>query len=223
MKVYTSIISRHEGHWGMFTSFQVAASTAVLAGIQPMLAPHVGDSLVSRARNNVITQFLNTDAEYLFTVDDDIGIPAESIVELIKADKDIIGGFYRLKQDPTPDENGEISLVDSIAFRGKEPFNFYDKKPVEVQYISNGCVMHKRKFIEEMVAHYPELYYKANQSGEDRWALYQPYVYNNEYLSEDWAFCQRAIDKGYKMYMHTGILCSHWGLRDYSFKELLEG
>jgi len=206
----------------MFTSFQVAASNATQAGIMPMLAPHVGDSLVSRARNNVISHFLKTDADYLFTVDDDIGIPHDSIIKLIEADKDIIGGFYRLKQDPKPDENGEFKLVDHIAFRGKEPFNLNSNTPVEVKYISNGCVMHKRSFIESMVSLYPELYYKENQTGEDRWALYQPYVYNNEYLSEDWAFCQRAMDKGFKMYMHTGVLCSHWGLKNYSFQELLE-
>ena len=102
-----------------------------------------------------------------------------------------------------------------------ESFVLGEGEPVEVYHISNGCVMHKRKFIEEMCAHYPELEYAENISNKQRFALYQPYIYNNEYLSEDWAFCQRAIDKGYKMYMHPQVLCDHWGLQRYGFENLL--
>lgn len=217
-KIYVSVISRHEGHWAMFTAFQNAAGYAIQKGHQPMLAPHVGDSLVSRARNDCLAEFLKSDADYLFTLDDDIAMPATALVDLVEADKDIIGGFYRLKKDPAKDN----SLVDLIAFRGKGPFNLHDQEPVEVTYISTGCCLYKRSFIEEMVEHYPDLHYVENLTGNDRWALYQPYVYNNEYLSEDWAFCQRAIDKGYTMWMHTGVLCDHWGLSNYSFKDLLE-
>lgn len=217
-KIYVSVISRHEGHWAMFTSFQNAAAAAIMKGHQPMLAPHVGDSLVSRARNNCLAAFLQSDADYLFTLDDDIAMPPNTLVDLIEADKDIIGGFYRLKKAIEDGDN----LVDLIAFRGKEPFDLTEQKPVEVSYISTGCTMLKRSFVEKMVELYPELHYLENGTHEDRWALYQPYIYNSEYLSEDWAFCQRAIDKGFKMWMHTGVLCDHWGLAKYGFKELLE-
>lgn len=220
-KIYTSVISRHQGHWAMFSAFQTAAAVASHAGHIPMLAPHVGDSLCCRARQNALAHFLKSDADYLFTLDDDVAIPENALVDLINADKDIIGGFYRLKKNPPAGE--EFSIADYIAFRGLVPFNLNDNEPVRVKYISNGCIMHKRKFIEDMVNHYPELLYKENETGNDRWALYQPYVYNNEYLSEDWAFCQRAIDKGYEMWMHTGVLCDHWGLQKFGFHELLNG
>jgi len=218
-KIYVSIISRHQGHWAMFTAFQNAAAVAIQAGYAPMLAPYVGDSLVSRARNNALGHFLKTDADYFFILDDDIAIPPHTLTTLIEANKDMIGGFYRLKKEIPKDI--EWHLADMIAFRTREEFSFNKNRPVEVQYISTGCVMHTRKFIEEMVAHYPDLHYLENSTGDDRYALYQPFVHKQEYLSEDWAFCQRALDKGYKLYMHTGIQCDHWGLRKFEFGEVL--
>jgi len=218
-KIFVSVISRHDGSWAMYTAFQNAASYAIQKGYAPILAPHIGDSLVSRARNHALAKFLRTDADYLFTLDDDIAMPPDTFVKLIEADKDMIGGFYRLKKSPEKDK--PLELGEMLAFRGMNDFNLDSNEPVEVQYISTGCVMHKRSFIEEMVAHYPELAYKENITKEDCWALYQPYIYEQEYLSEDWAFCQRAIDKGYKMWMHTGVLCGHWGLYNYDVQELL--
>ena len=49
-----------------------------------------------------------------------------------------------------------------------------------------------------------------------------PYIYHNEYLSEDWAFCQRAMDMGHKIYMHSGVQCGHWGLFNYKFDQLTD-
>ena len=219
-KIYVSIISRHEGHWGMFTAFQQAAGYAVNYGYQPLLAPLVGDSLVSRARNTSLRNFLDTDCDWFFTLDDDIAMPPETFIKLIQADKPMVGGFYRLKK--LPPEGDDWNIRDMIAFRGLNAFVLGDDDLVEVDYISTGCVMHKRSFIEEMVAHYPELAYKENVTLRDMSALYQPYVYNEEYLSEDWAFCQRALDKGYKLYMHSGVLCVHWGLYQYGFNEIMK-
>lgn len=217
--VYVNVITRHTGHWAMFNAFQGAAGHASQAGFKCMLAPHVGDSLVSRARNNSMADFLESDAGWFFTLDDDVALPAHAITALINANKDCIGGMYRLKRELTEDEN----LIDGIAVRGKENFVFGQEEPAEVYYISGGCVMYKRKFIEDMVKHYPELEYVENLSKKKRWALYMPYIYNNEYLSEDWAFCQRALDKGYKMYILPNVCCDHWGLRNYSISSALSG
>ena len=216
--IYTSVISRHQGHWAMFTAFQQAAGYALQHGYRPLLAPHVGDSLVSRARNNCIGQFLESDAEYLFTLDDDIALPEHALVTLADAGKEMIGGFYRLKQSTA----GKDNIRDMIAFRMKEDFNLGQEEPTEVQYISSGCVMHTREFIEKMIEEYPELHYVENITGKDRYALYQPYIYKEEYLSEDWAFCQRALDKGHKLYMHPKVLCDHWGLYKYDFNEIMD-
>lgn len=216
--IYVNVITRHTGHWAMFNAFQGAAGYASQHGYKCMLAPHVGDSLVSRARNNSMSDFLDSDAGWFFTLDDDVAIPHNTLVDLITANKDMIGGIYRLKKEV--DLNNPA--VSGVAMRGKEGFVFGQTEPAEVYYISGGCVMYKRSFIEEMVKHYPELEYVENLTKKPRYGLYIPYIYNGEYLSEDWAFCQRALDKGYKLYILPNVLCDHWGLRNYTFEELLK-
>jgi hypothetical protein len=213
--VYCSIISRNLAFWNMYMSLQVAATTlGQQLGIRLQLAPLVGDSLVSRARNTALANFLESDAEWYFTLDDDISLPADGLVKLIEADKDIIGGFYRLKQafdETTPN---------AFAVRWLNDGTIDMDSVVEVMYASSGCIMHKRSFIEQMVKDYPELHYKNNVDGADRWMLYQPFVYKNEYLSEDWAFCQRARDMGHSIWLHGGVRCDHFGIKNYSFSEL---
>jgi hypothetical protein len=55
----------------MFNAFQAAAGFAAQHGYRCMLAPHVGDSLVSRARNNSYADFLDSEAGWFFTLDEE--------------------------------------------------------------------------------------------------------------------------------------------------------
>lgn len=214
-RIYCSIISRNLAFWNMYMSLQVAASE--LGKSKQMviqLAPLVGDSLVSRARNTALANFLETDCDWLFTLDDDISLPAKALTKLVDADKDIIGGFYRLKQA----FNEENENAFAVRWLGDGDLTM--DSITEVQYVSSGCVLYKRAFIESMVKDHPELYYKNNVDGKDRWMLYQPFIHNNEYLSEDWAFCQRARNKGHKIWLHGGVRCDHFGIKNYSFDEI---
>ena len=92
--IYVSVITRHTGHWSMFQAFQNAAGYAMKKGYRCMLAPHVGDSLVSRARNNCLADFLQTDAGWFFTLDDDIAIPQETFPKLVECNLPIVGNPY---------------------------------------------------------------------------------------------------------------------------------
>jgi len=217
--VYMGIVSRNLAHWGMFTATQQATNhIQQTLGMRVMLAPFVGDSLVSRARNEAFAAFLYSKCKYFLFVDDDIAIPVDGITKLVQAEKDIIGGLYRLKR-----EDKVLAARALSPFSVKEKHNSPDQI-VEMQYISTGCFMITREMAQTMWDSYQELAYTANEKETDkeRVAVFQPYIYNGEYLSEDWAFCQRAIDIGYKIYGHCGVLCSHWGLSEYNFKGISE-
>lgn len=214
--VFVTVCSRNTGYWHMFTSFQVAAAhLGENLGIRCRLHPHIGDSLISRARCIMLHRFLESDCDYLFTLDDDIELKPDAMTKLIQADRDIVGGIYRLKRK-------EVRTNPyAIRFLNENKTIEYDEV-AEVNYLSTGCIMHKREFIEKFVRQYPNLWFYENLSGNKIPALYMPYIYNNEYLSEDWAFCQRAIDKGHKIWLHGGVQCVHWGLYPYSIDDLTE-
>lgn len=218
--VYCSIISRHNGFWNMYTSLQAAAAHMMETHNMVLhLAPHIGDSLVSRARNASLANFLESECDYLFTLDDDIALPTDGLSKLLDADKDIVGGLYRLKK-PIGDET-DIKHLMALRLKPGSDLNIGWNEVKEVTYLSNGCIMHKRSFVEQMVKDYPHLKYVQNRTQKDQWALYMPFIYNNEYLSEDWAFCQRALDTGHKIWVHTNVLCSHMGMAEFKWDDLM--
>jgi hypothetical protein len=210
--VYASICSRNTAYWNMVTAFQMAANhLGKNTGVMCKLAPYVGDSLISRARCISMANFLESDSDWLLTLDDDIELPEDGLTKLLEADKDCIGGIYRLKGKMTSNpyairwQPGQQVDIDEIA---------------EVTYLSTGCMLYKRSFIEDLVSKYPDLYFNENMTDRQVSALYMPYIYNGEYLSEDWAFCQRAMDVGYKMYVHGGVHCVHWGMAPFKIEDL---
>jgi len=213
--IFLSVITRHTGHWPMFNSVQMAAGEAHSKGYKVGIYPHVGDSLVSRARNTSLMKFINSDYDYYFTLDDDIGIPSNTLWKLADYNLPLVGGMYRLKQPVTKDTPS--NAIVAIRAKANHDFSLFEDKLVEVDYLSGGCMMHTKQFCIEMTEHYPELKYSENITKKIIYALYQPYIYNDEYLSEDWAFCQRALDKNYKIYLDTSIRCDHWGLFNYNF------
>lgn len=212
--VFVSVCSRNTAYWHMVTAFQVAANElGKKLKIPCLLSPYIGDSLISRARCMALFAFLKSDCKWLFTLDDDIALPAQAMVKLIEADKDMVGGLYRLKSQTVNRNPFAIRFLNEDVHVGKDSVH-------EVQYVSTGCVMHKRSFIEKLVSQYEDLYFSENLTGRKVPALYLPFIYNHEYLSEDWAFCQRARDVGHKIYMHSGVQCGHWGLHNFKPSDL---
>lgn len=201
-------------------SLQKAMQYAAKHKITSSLVPRVGESLICRARQNTLVDYMGREFDYLFTVDDDIEIPIDCIVKLVESGKDIIGGFYRLKKDH------EAHTAIRPLYGNKTPLSdvFKNGSIHQVQYISTGCMLVASRVIHEMVKKYPELEYDQNITFKKAYAFYQPFIHTHpsgfrEYLSEDWAFCQRATDAGFKVWADGSVRCGHWGLIKYDFEE----
>lgn len=213
--VYVGIPSRTKGFWDAYTNLLNACTIAGREGIFCTLDPHVGSSLICRARQNITYKFLfeNTKAEYFLQIDDDIALPPNAIVDLVNAidnGADVVGGLYSLKS-----KAGLIAmrmLDTSRQFKVGE----LDSAVIEVQYVATGCFMQSRKTVVDAWDHYkPSRSYVDNHDKKERVALYTPFIHRGEYLSEDYAYCQRLKDMGKKIWAHTGVRCGHWGLAQY--------
>ena len=212
--VYISVCSRQHAEWGAILKLQEAMQVARSEGISTTLAPRVGESLICRARQNSLYDFYKRKFDYLFTIDDDVEVPMDVITKLVKADKDIIGGFYRLK-----DKSKALTAVRLLNGKIDFPEIFKKNLTLEVKYLSTGCMLVKRNVVKKMMKAYPELKYTANITNNKQYAFYMPYIHNDEYLSEDWAFQQRAHEVGFKSWADGSIRCGHWGLVKYDFED----
>jgi len=184
------------------------------------------DSLISRVRNVHISMFLNEykDCDYFVSLDSDLEIvncyhTNNIFTKLLSHDKDFVGALYALKQPLGPPRTSSVPL-DPTVERTNIPF---DKGLLPIRWLSAGCWCLKRSAVEKMVQSYPELNYVGddNVTGKPIHGLYNPEIFDIEdgstkmkfkkYLSEDWSFCQRFLDKGGEIFADTSIVLRHIG------------
>ena len=190
-----------------------------------------GDSLVSRSRNTLTADFLESDCTHLLFIDTDLIFSSEQVARLLAHDKDIVAGFYPKKQE------GPVQWVCNAHLGEPRPIGPDGLQ--EVRYMGTGFILVKRCVFERMIARYPELAFKADHRDRiehDFWsvgvyrdasAYNTPEVQPGRYLSEDWLFCQRALDCGFQVWGDTRVVLKHVGQAIYPLRsqeaELLSG
>lgn len=192
-------------------------------GIHHEMYLPAGDSLVTRARNDVVARFLDTLSSHLLFIDSDIIFTPDDVIRLLSVDLDVVGGLY-------PKKGIDWGQVNAAAARGARDLADYSVRYVvnvtaaqmpgigecvAVDALGTGFLMVARSVIERMRDAYPETHYLSDddgpESGGDRWALFDAVIHGKRYLSEDFTFCLRARQLGIQPYAHTGIALGHVG------------
>ena len=184
---------------------------AAKLGINYSIDTMVNESLITRGRNNLVAKFIfNQAATHLMFIDVDLGFDAESILRLLVANQDVVGGVYPMKRIPI---RYVINTVPNPVVHGDL---------VEVSTLGTGFMCVKRHVIENMIAAHPELKYRDNIGIGPQ---YEPHMYglfdtmidpDGNYLSEDWTFCYLWRLMGGKVFADTGIKLDHTGYHKYA-------
>ena len=180
-------------------------------GVNYSIDTMVNESLITRGRNNLVAKFLfNQAATHLMFIDVDLGFDAESILRLLCANQDLVGGVYPMKRIPI---RYVINTVPNPQVIGDL---------VEVSTLGTGFMLIKREVIEKMIAAHPELKYRDNIGIGQQ---FEPLMYglfdtmidpDGNYLSEDWTFCYLWRLMGGKVFADTGIKLDHTGYHKYA-------
>jgi hypothetical protein len=188
------------------TSFLRFILLAQQAGLNWSLDTMVNESLVTRARNNLMAKMMtNTQATHFMFIDADIRFQPESILQMIACDKDVIGGLYPKKALPV---NYVINLRPETKVQG-DIFT--------VDTMGTGFLLFKRSVYETLIKAHPETKY-VDDVGLGK--QYEPMMYSifdceiderGHYLSEDWLFCRRWAKLGGEIWAHGKVLLNHIG------------
>ena len=189
-----------------FTSFLRFILMANKMGLQWSLDTMVNESLVTRARNNLMAKMMtNKAATHFMFIDADIRFQPESVFQMLAADKDVIGGLYPKKALP-------IQYVINV-----KPGTTIENDIFPVDTMGTGFMMFKRHVYEELCAAYPECKY-VDDVGLGK--QFEPFMYSifdteideaGHYLSEDWTFCRRWAKQGGQIFAHSKVLLNHSG------------
>lgn len=181
-----------------------------------------GDALISRSRSLAASAFLRSSADVLLTIDSDIWFPEGDAIALCQKamEYDLIGALYMTRA---------LETQPAMMLPQDEPVVFAaNSQPVAVPFISTGFMAVHRRVFESLAPTLPLCHQTWKQNGTDTsfWPFYMPYCIEWPkdgylYLSEDWAFCQRAKDAGYKVYLDPSIRLGHVGTRMYTLEDLL--
>jgi hypothetical protein len=169
----------------------------------------IGDSLVSRGRNNLVHFFLKSDHTHLLFIDADLSFGPQIAERLLSHDKDIVCGWYPKKQ------------LEFAPVYNKLPAASIDPETalLEVRHAGTGMMLIRRNVIERMIEAHPELRYRRApdeaHGGEYSHDLFSVGVVNEEYLSEDWYFCDRWRKLGGQVWVDTKCGAKHLGLIEY--------
>lgn len=200
-----------------------------------------GDSLITRARNSLVHDFLKTDATHLVFIDADIEFDPMDVFRIVSTDKEIVAGSYPIKkvfvnqlaqgiQNGTVDikdldsiENHLTNYVihaqkpDEIAVSKKETIEIVNGI-AEVYEVGTGFTAIKREVFEKMIEAYPEIKYYEDKELDTpkeqriRYSFFDTLIdEDGRYLSEDYAFCKRWRDLGGKIYLAPDVILNHSG------------
>jgi hypothetical protein len=192
------------------------------------------ESLITRARAYLCDEFLRSDCTHLMFIDSDIEFQPLDVLALAHLNKDIAGGPYPKKtiaweKVKRAVESGyaKDNPADLSQFIGDYVFNpepgatsIQLDEPAPVLEIGTGFMMIRRDVFEKFRPAYPELEITPDHNrtehfnGSRQINMYfdtQIDPVTNRYLSEDYAFCQRARKIGLKVWLCPWMELKHSG------------
>jgi hypothetical protein len=191
-----------------FMSYIKWSNTARQLGLDWTVETMTNESLISRARNTLVSKFLFTkESTHLMFVDADIGWEPWHLLVMLDAQKDVIGGLYPMKSLPIK------WCVNGIP---GQPEPAPEASLIEVSKTGTGFMLIKRDVFEKLDAHPATKPFK-NDIGLD--PALDPYmktyfdtaVREGRYYSEDWTFCENWRDIGGQVWVDKRVLLRHTG------------
>jgi hypothetical protein len=225
---------------GIYTKSSTDLAAAALKyGVECRFFFLFNESLITRARNYLVDEFMRSDCTHLMFIDSDIGFDPTDVLALAAiaepgSDKEIVCGPYPKKaiawekikravdkgfadDDPGVLEKYVGDYVFNPANGAKE---IRLDQPVEVLEGGTGFMMIQRSAFEKYAEAYPEFSYKPDHvrtkhfDGSREIMAYFDCIIDPDskrYLSEDYMFCQWSRKAGVKVWMCPWMKLTHMG------------
>jgi len=167
------------------------------------------DALISRSRCAAASEFLRSDAALMVMIDHDISWKEgdlERLARQVLTTRAVVGGAYSKRS---------FGRGVPVRLSGDAEHSLGEDRLVEAEYLSAGFLGIHRQVFTKMSEQLP-------LTTEDFWPFFLPMLSDPrefgerpEYLSEDWAFCERARILGMPLYLDLFPTLEHQGTHAY--------
>jgi len=198
------------------------------------------DSLITRARNKLVAQFLETDHTHLFFIDADISFQPDDFIRVLNLDKPISTAPYPIKKMERL-KDGDASLGWCVNFPvGKYNFKDNENGYKICDYAGTGFMCIQRSVFQTILKKYPQIEYltevivrlddNGKVNGKKEYAFFDCGIQgqgiledkNNtkRYLSEDFYFCALWQQCGGEIWTDITSELKHIGIKTYERKPI---
>jgi hypothetical protein len=159
------------------------------------------ESDIVRGRGRIVHEFLQTHADGVLMLDDDMHWNVDGVRRLLEIPgmKHVVGGVYSKRKVEGglvylgPQEEEHALVPDAVSVRG----------------VGGGMMLIWREALA-LAMDQPDVDVICNDKRP--WAtVFQQVVMGGDYLSEDYAFCERVRRGGGKVWLHRGVRPGHRG------------
>jgi len=209
-------------------------ATCIQYGVNVKFSFLFNESLITRARNYLVDEFLNrSDCTHMLFIDSDINFDPRDVIAMLALEKDVIGGPYpkkaikwkavktAIKKNPDIDAGVLEKVAGDFVFNPvKGTASFTVTEPLQVLEIGTGFMMIKREVFPKFAEAYPHLKYKPDHVGQAHFdgsryihAYFDTCIdpESERYLSEDYMFCQWWRKIGGEIYLCPWMKTAHIG------------
>ncbi len=169
------------------------------------------ESLIHRARNRIVAEFLASRLSHLIFIDADIGFVGRDILRLLAHDKPVIGATYAKKNQQRTDF-AFVPLPWGVEVT--------EGHLVEIAMLPGGFMCLSRDAVVQLAGAFRHRQYVV-PTGEAKGEGWEQHLYclfesdidpqTRNLLSEDYLFCQRWRDIGGKVWLDPNIILEHHG------------
>lgn len=214
-------------------SFTQLMAQATAAGVKFGFVFLGNESLIQRARNRLVDDFLKvTDSTHAVFIDADIGFNPHEVLAMLECDLDICGAACTKKStnwlriQEAIKQKGPIFTADQLAMIGGDfvvnwdhvgRLEFNTNTPVEVKHLGTGLLMIKREVFMKFREEFPDRWYEGRGDPQAQPGPIGEFFrtgidpISNTYLSEDYCFCVDAQTVGYKIWLCPWVRTTHMG------------
>lgn len=181
---------------------------AMSLGVSVQLGHVSGCSIITMARNMLVDQFLKSDCTELLFIDGDVLAQADDILRLMaqSGDKDITAGSY-------PRRSRDKKFFMDLYFDENNDLEF-DGALMRINRVGTGFMLIQRHVIEA-IAEKSEKY--LGQDGIGNVAnVFDFKLMDGKFVGEDYSFCDKAKDEGFKVWLDVEISLPHVGQEEFT-------
>lgn len=189
------------------------AQVAPTHGIDIQINSICGCSVVSRARNLLAQELLDSKCDYLLFIDSDINFEPEDILRLMAWGSDpkkgIVAAVPRTRSETK-------TYITSLEYDENNELTMNGAGLVRAERVATAFMLVRREVFETLDKAHPEWRYFDPRAGFTVPCMFDFLMTKEGYIGEDFLFCDRAREHGFEVWIDPSISLGHMGVQEYT-------